>query len=81
MIFPCRDRNVFLIYHPLPCLGLLLKSVLFLFKNMFAFFNHVLPAIIEPQTHCKPVGFPTRMPMHLGFNLFLTVPTSLKLLL
>lgn len=31
IIFLCRDRNVFLIYHPLPYLGLLLKSVLFLF--------------------------------------------------
>lgn len=37
IIFLCRDRNVVLIYHPLPCLGLLLESVLFLFfKNMFA---------------------------------------------
>lgn len=37
IIFLCRDRNVFLIYHPLPRLGLLLESVLFLFlKNMFA---------------------------------------------
>lgn len=37
IIFLCRDRNVFLIYHPLPRLGLLLESVLFLFfKIMFA---------------------------------------------
>lgn len=38
IIFLCCDRDVFLIYHPLPCFRLWLKSVLFLFKNAFAFF-------------------------------------------
>lgn len=38
IIFLCCDRDVFLIYHPLLCFGLLLKSVLFLFKNVFALF-------------------------------------------
>lgn len=82
VIFLCRDRNMFLIYHHLPCLGLLLKSVLFLFKNMFAFFNHVLLAIIELQTcTASLVDFPKQISCTWVLIPFPTVSTDFKLLL
>lgn len=42
IIFLCHDQNVSVIYHPLPGLGLLLKSVLFRVLQYLAFFLTVL---------------------------------------
>lgn len=49
IIFLCHDRSVSLIYHLLPCLRLLLKSVLFCLKSV-CFFNHALPAKMGLET-------------------------------
>lgn len=68
IIFLCRDRNVFLIYQPLPRLGLLLKSVLFLFLKICWLFklcsssNHR-----TPNSHCKHIDFPKQDVLALGF--------------